>query len=210
MMTANKKILIILDPAHGIEVPGKRSPDGKHREYKWSRVRCEQIAILLRAHGYTVVYTNETDQEIGLSKRKSIANDYARQYPNLVPLLISPHNNAAGSGSEWMKASGIEVFTSVGRTTSDIFADYMLKELKAWFPNAIHRYYKDEYLERDKESNFTVLMGNYSAMLIEFLFQDNKDDVAMLEDQTVNKRFEDCVVSAIEDCNEYVLSKLNK
>ena len=24
---------IILDPAHGIDVAGKRSPDGKHREY---------------------------------------------------------------------------------------------------------------------------------------------------------------------------------
>lgn len=205
-----KKLLIILDPAHGEETPGKRSPDGRHREYKWSRERCQQIAILLRAHGYTVVFTNETDKEIGLSKRKAVANDYAKQYPNLVSFLISPHNNAAGNGSDWMKASGIEVFTTIGRTTSDIFADYMLKQFKAWFPSAIHRYYKDEYLERDKETNFTVLMGNYSAMLIEFLFQDNKDDVAMLEDQTVNKRFEDCVVDAVQDCNNYVSLKMNK
>lgn len=205
-----KKLLIILDPAHGEDTPGKRSPDGRHREYKWSRERCKEIAIILRSMGYIVVYTNEKEDEIGLSKRKEVANAYAKQYPELVSLLISPHNNAAGNGSAWMKASGIEVFTSVGRTTSDIFADYMLKQLKDWFPSAIHRYYKDEYLERDKESNFTVLMGNYSAMLIEFLFQDNKEDVAMLEDQTVNKRFEDCVVSAIEDCNGYVLSKMNK
>lgn len=205
-----KKLLIILDPAHGSDVAGKRSPDGRHREYRWSRERCTAIATILRSMGYTVVFTNETDLEIGLSKRKAIANEYAKEHPELVSLLISPHNNAAGSGSEWLKATGIEVFTSVGRTTSDIFADYMLQQLRQWFPAAIHRYYKDEYLERDKESNFTVLMGNYSAMLIEFLFQDNHDDVAMLEDQTVNKRFEDCVVSAIEDCNNYVLSKMDK
>lgn len=205
----NKKLLIILDPAHGIDVPGKRSPDGRHREYKWSRERCEQIAILLRAHNYTVVFTNESDIEIGLSKRKSVANEYAKQYPDLVSLLISPHNNAAGNGAEWLKASGIEVFTSIGRTTSDIFADYMLTQLKKWFPDAKHRYYKDEYLERDKEANFTVLMGNYSAMLIEFLFQDNKEDVALLEDPIINKRFEDCVVDAVEDCNNYVSLKMN-
>lgn len=28
-----KKLTIILDPAHGIDIAGKRSPDGKHREY---------------------------------------------------------------------------------------------------------------------------------------------------------------------------------
>jgi hypothetical protein len=28
------KNIIILDAAHGIEVAGKRSPDGKFREYK--------------------------------------------------------------------------------------------------------------------------------------------------------------------------------
>jgi len=29
-----KNIKIVLDAAHGEEVPGKRSPDGKFREYK--------------------------------------------------------------------------------------------------------------------------------------------------------------------------------
>lgn len=205
-----KKLLIILDPAHGEDVAGKRSPDGRHREYKWSRERCKQIEILLKALGYTVVRSNTTDKEIGLSKRVQITNALAKQYPDLIPLLISLHNNAAGDGTKWMQASGIEVFTSIGRTTSDIFADFVLKQLKEWFPEAKHRYYKDEYLERDKESNFTVLMGNYQAMLVEFLFQDNKDDVAMLEDQTVNKRFEDAIVSGIEYCNEYVTHKSTK
>lgn len=202
-----KNLLIILDPAHGEETLGKRSPDGRHREYKWSRERISQIRIVLESMGYTVVLTNDTNREIGLSKRKSTAESYAKKYPDLIPLLISFHNNAAGDGSEWKNASGIEVFTSVGRTTSDIFADYVLQQLKLWFPKASHRYNKDEYMERDKETNFTVLMGNYSAMLIEFLFQDNKDDVVMLESPTVNKRFEDSIVSAIEDCNNYVLSK---
>jgi N-acetylmuramoyl-L-alanine amidase len=27
------KPIILLDPAHGEETPGKRSPDGNHREY---------------------------------------------------------------------------------------------------------------------------------------------------------------------------------
>ena len=32
-----------------------------------------------------------------------------------------------------------------------------------------------QYLQKDKEANFTVLMGaDYMAVLIEWLFQDNK------------------------------------
>ena len=38
-MIMKKNITIILDPAHGEDVPGKRSPDGVHREYRWSRDR---------------------------------------------------------------------------------------------------------------------------------------------------------------------------
>ena len=34
-MIMKKNITIILDPAHGEDVPGKRSPDGVHREYRW-------------------------------------------------------------------------------------------------------------------------------------------------------------------------------
>ena len=30
----SKKFTIILDPAHGVETPGKRSPDEKVREFK--------------------------------------------------------------------------------------------------------------------------------------------------------------------------------
>lgn len=205
-----KKLLIILDPAHGEETPGKRSPDGTHREYLWSRERCKQIEVLLKAHGYTVVWTNTGETEIGLSKRKEVANSLAKQYSNKVPLLMSLHNNGAGDGRQWMHASGIEVFTSVGRTNSDIFANYILKSLKDWFPESKHRYPKDEYLERDKETNFTVLMGNYSAMLVEFLFQDNKEDVAMLQDPVINKRFEDSIVSGIEACENYILNKISK
>ena len=31
-----RKLIVILDPAHGSDVKGKRSPDGTHLEYLWS------------------------------------------------------------------------------------------------------------------------------------------------------------------------------
>ena len=63
-----KKLIIILDPAHGSDVAGKRSPDGLHREYKWSREICADLKILFEALGYEVHYTNYLDTACYLAK----------------------------------------------------------------------------------------------------------------------------------------------
>ena len=67
-----KKLIIILDPAHGSDVAGKRSPDGLHIEYKWSREICADLKVIFEALGYEVYYTNYLDNEIGLSERESV------------------------------------------------------------------------------------------------------------------------------------------
>ena len=38
-----RKLIVILDPAHGSDVKGKRSPDGTHLEYIWSREICKKL-----------------------------------------------------------------------------------------------------------------------------------------------------------------------
>ncbi|MDA3856304.1 MAG: N-acetylmuramoyl-L-alanine amidase [Candidatus Woesearchaeota archaeon] len=93
-MTKLETLNIILDPAHGEETPGKRSPDGNHREYLWSRQRCVRIKKKLEILGYNVYITNETPNEIGITNRKNIANKLASGNT----LLISLHNNAFGEG----------------------------------------------------------------------------------------------------------------
>jgi N-acetylmuramoyl-L-alanine amidase len=204
-----KNLLIILDPAHGEEVEGKRSPDGCHREYKWSRERLKEIEHLLQAHGYTVAWTNETDREIGLSNRKHVANLLSQKDKSLVPLLVSLHNDASGNGNEWRQARGVSIWTSKGRTTSDIFADFFIQRICEWLP-VNRRIYSPAYLERDFENNFTVLMGDYTALLIECCFQDNKEDVALLESPRFCKQVEDWIVDSIEECNEYIIQKTAK
>lgn len=209
-MTTSKKLLIILDPAHGEETPGKRSPDGRHREYKWSRERLKVIEHLLLAHGYTVVWTSELETELGLTKRKNVANAYSKRHPDLIPLLVSLHNDASGVTPEWRQARGASVWTSKGRTTSDIFADFFIQRMTEWMPNINRRIYSPAYLDRDFENDFTVLMGDYSALLIECGFQDNKEDVALLESPRFCKQVEDWIVDSIEDCNNYVIEKMTK
>lgn len=199
-----KELLIILDPAHGEETPGKRSPDGRHREYIWSRMRLKSIGKTLQELGYKVLWTNETDSEIGLTNRKNKASQLAKENANLVPFLISLHNDASGATDEWRMASGVSVWTSKGKTTSDIFADVFINKIPEWLPTAKQRIYSPAYMDRDFENNFTVLMGDYFAILIECLFQDNKEDVEKLENPVFQKSVEVWIVNSIEECNKYI------
>ena len=106
-----------------------------------------------------------------------------------------------------MSAHGVEVYTTPGVTDSDVCSDIILRQFKKDFPEFKMRFYKDSYLERDKEASFTVLMGSgYMGVLIEWLFQDNKDDVIFLADLKINRKFENSLVESIEQINEHFKS----
>lgn len=196
----SETINIILDPAHGEETPGKRSPDGNHREYLWSRQRCLRIKKKLELLGYNVFLTNETPREIGITNRKNIANEISNKNSG-VTLLISIHNDAFGEG--WTNITGYSVYTSKGQTKSDDFAELLMKEFKKTFPELKDRpEYSDGDL--DREENFTILMGNYYAVLIEWLFQNNKKDMEIINDPNYIIRFENCIIKSIEKWSQNI------
>lgn len=91
-----KKITIILDAAHGEETTGKRSPDGRFREYRWSREIISKLKHKLQSLGYEVFESNSTNKEIGLDKRVQNTNKIARSNK----IFISIHSDAAGNGSD--------------------------------------------------------------------------------------------------------------
>lgn len=182
-----RKLVVIIDPAHGIDVKGKQSPDGSHKEYQWSRKVCNLLSNSLKNNNFRVEYTNTLETEIGLSKRKEIANNI-KSSPDEVKFLISLHNNAAGDGTSWKNARGFEIYTSKGQTRSDKFADVIMKNLKSDFPSSNGYKVRTDTTDGDldKEASFTVLLGNYSAVLIEWLFQDNEEDLKLLNSNDVN------------------------
>lgn len=182
-----RKLVVIIDVAHGQEVKGKSSPDGLHKEYKWSREVSAILAETLKKHNFRIEYTNTSDNEIGLSRRKEIANNIKISSEE-VKFLISLHNNAAGADGNWHTARGFEIFTSPGKTRSDLFAEVIMKNLRSDFPTSQGYKHRVDMSDgdMDKEANFTVLLGNYSAVLLEWLFQDNKEDIALLNSKDVN------------------------
>ena len=49
-----RKLIVILDPAHGSDVKGKRSPDGNHLEYIWRREICKKLKDRLILNDFRV------------------------------------------------------------------------------------------------------------------------------------------------------------
>ena len=188
---------ILIDNGHGVETPGKRSPDGRFREYKWAREVARMVCDLLQAEGYDAQLLVPEDADISLNERCRRANKYDKRSA----LLVSIHNNAAGNGDKWRTARGWAVYTTRGITAADSLAERLhARALQAFKKPLSVRTYSNAQYGHDFEADFYILLHSYCpAVLIEHFFMDNKDDVAYL---LTNRSKVDCaevIVAGIKD-----------
>lgn len=176
-----KDCIVILDPGHGEDVAGKRSPDGKLREYKWARDTMAMLVDKFKAIGVQTYDTTQgSEYEPGLSVRTIRANTIAKTYKTKTCVFVSIHCNAAGHGKEWMNARGWCCFTTRGKTKSDKLADCIYAEAEKTFEGMkIRKDMSDG--DADHEANFYVIKHTtMPAVLVENFFQDNKEDFEFL------------------------------
>lgn len=173
-------MMYLLDAGHGIDTPGKRSPDGSFREYLWNRDIAERLYELLLGSGRDVSYVVTETNDISLSTRVRRVNDVCRRNGKENVVLVSIHSNAAGNGSEWMNARGWSCYTSKGRTESDRIADFLYSAFEAEFPERKMRYDMSDG-DKDWEADFYVCAHtSCPAVLLENFFYDNKEECAWL------------------------------
>ena len=180
-------ITTILGTAHQKSILGKGSPDGKFKEYKYSREVCKAVSDILKDMGYPVFIDIEAD-DLGLPQAKELAtrckivNDLVKQHKDCI--YVSIHVNAAASDGQWHNGTGWEVYTSVGKTKSDELATCLYNAAKF---NASDKKMRTDFSDgdADKEAHLYVLKNtNCPAVLTENFFQDNKKDVDyMLSDE---------------------------
>lgn len=172
-------MLVLLDNGHGVDTKGKRSPDGRLKEYKYTREIVQRIHCELGKKGINSIILVPEEKDISLTERCNRANKYYEDNDKSV-ILISIHCNAAGNGDKWMTARGWEAWTSVGETKSDELAEYLYDAAKIYLPGMKLRTDTSDG-DRDKEKNFTILYKTKCpTVLTENLFQDNKDDVEFM------------------------------
>jgi N-acetylmuramoyl-L-alanine amidase len=191
-------LAIIIDVAHGSNVIGKQSPDGSFKEYIWSRKVGKMLGLLLQNIGFRVYFDVDEETEPGLSHRVHRINNI----PEDNKFMISLHSNASGSQPRFRPAYGCEIWAHPGAVKSDIYGDIIAQGLIKDFPELteIKHYFRkgsdDEHFV--KHAKFTVLTCKCTAVLIEWCFYDNLNDLQRLKDDDMNMRYVQSLAQSIK------------
>ena len=166
---------ILIDNGHGHNTPGKRSPDGKFREYAYNREIAKRIVADLIDRGDDAELIVPEDNDISLEERVRRVNALCSAHGKSNVILVSVHVNAAGNGSKWTNATGWSVYTCKGQTASDKLAECLCEAAIKNFPGKrIRTDYSDG--DSDWEANFYILRHTMCpAVLTENFFMDGLD-----------------------------------
>lgn len=201
---------ILIDPGHGNNTPGKRSPDGRFLEYRFNREIASRLNVQLLQLGYDSRIIVPEQEDISLAERCRRVNAVCKALGKDNVILISIHANASGNGSQWMKAQGWSAYTSKGHTKADILAECLYDAAAANLPGKRIRTDSSDG-DRDWEENFYILRHTTCpAVLTENFFYDSKDDLAFLESEEGKQAVVQLHVDGIHRYRTYLGSKLIK
>ena len=108
---------VCLDPGHGVESPGKCSPDKSYYEHEFALDMGRRIQAHLERCGVRVVLTRTGEHcPTGKADTNDLLKRVAISDAAGADLFVSLHSNA--SGNEWSNASGLMIYTSAGPETA--------------------------------------------------------------------------------------------
>ena len=169
--------IVAIGGGHGINTPGKQSPDG-YKENNFNYFTKEYLEIELKRQGFKVIDVSPTRDDTELSDRVKTAND------SNADIFISIHFNAMGS--KWQNwAEGIETYYHIGSTKGKKLADlvhrYLMKGTKM----------NDMGVKSDgvlyKNGLYVLRYTKMPAILIEAGFMDNKKDRLLMESDSYRR-----------------------
>ena len=171
-------MIILIDPGHGQDTAGKRSPDGRLREYKYAREIAAEVVKRLKAQGYNAQQLVTEENDISLGTRCKRANDVCNHFGKTNVLVVSIHLDAAGMGASWFDARGFSARVSLNASArskqlaSYLFDSAQAQGLKTRFPKPGQKWWPQNLaICRDTDC---------AAVLTESGFMDNKQDVEFL------------------------------
>ena len=190
-------MLILIDNGHGLDTPGKRSPNGKFLEYAYNREIATRIVSDLKDRGYNAQLLVPETEDIPLSERVRRINTHCNTLGKSNVIVISIHVNAAGNGSQWLNATGWSCYTCKGQTTSDRIAECLYEAATKNFPGKRIRTDKSDG-DPDWEESFYILRKTLCpAVLIENFFMDNHSDLEYLQSRAGKQAIVDTHVEGI-------------
>lgn len=169
-------LLVMVDNGHGRETPGKCSPDGRIKEWEWTRRAGKAIVKRLLAKGVdaTLLVTEERDVPLRERCRRARTSGSGRN-----AVLLSIHVNAAGDGGAWHNARGFCAFVAPGASRQSVRMASLLTSLAGERGLSGNRCVPPDGCWR---GNFAILRDTpMPAVLTENLFMDNREDAVFLD-----------------------------
>lgn len=168
---------VLIDNGHGINTPGKCSPDKRLMEWAYTREIADRVAAGLCSAGIDAERLVMEETDIPLSERCRRANNIYRNTGKQA-ILISIHCNAAGNGADWMNARGWSVFVSNNASSNSKKLADSLAQVAKCIP--VHIRKQTPSLMYWCQNLAICRDTNCPAVLTENFFQDNKEDVEFL------------------------------
>ncbi len=170
-------MIILIDNGHGEETPGKSSPDGRLKEYAYTREIADRVIQELSTQGIDARRLVPEGTDISLKDRCKRANAVYKESGRQA-ILVSIHCNASGKDNQWKTPYGWSVFISKNASAKS-------KQLATCLAEAAK---EQEVFVRQPSPKQTYWMEslaicrdtNCPAVLTENFFQDNKEDVEFL------------------------------
>lgn len=175
-----RTIKVLIDNGHG-DPPltgGKCSPDGRLKEYHYCREIAQRVSRELSLKGVDALLLVPEATDTSLKERVRKVNAWCNKLGGKNVVLVSIHNNAAGSDGKWHEASGFSVFVSKNASTNSRKLARIFTGRATGMGLMGNRCVPDE--KYWVQSLAMTRDTNCPAVLTENLFQDNEADVAYL------------------------------
>lgn len=193
---------VLIDNGHGVNTPGKCSPDGRLREYAYAREIAERLEKALKECGVEAIRITPEEYDVSLSERCRRANKYGSKGV----LLVSIHCNAAGADGKWHDAHGWAAYVSKNASVnSKTLARCLIKAANGQGLSVREYAHQVPYWTQ----NLAICRDTKCpAVLTENLFQDNKEDVEFLLSEAGKQAIVDLHVKGImQYISEYEQAK---
>lgn len=194
---ANNVPVIIIDPGHGGFDGGAVALDGTVEKNINLKISLS-LASLLKASGYQVIMTRDTDTStesntddtIGHRKKSDLKNrlDLMGKYPDSI--FVSVHLNKFTTSA----ARGSQVFFSGNNDDSMALGEMIQKSVREKLQNENNRVIK-------KATSSTYLLHNATipAVLVECGFLSNQKELALLKDDEYQNKIAFCIFCGINN-----------
>lgn len=176
-----KKLVVILDNGHGKNTAGKCSPDGRLKEWHWTRDVIQDLHVKLLTNGIDSVMLVPEEDDLPLDKRVAREKKISKEAKNAgkETLLLSVHINASDKDGKWKTPNGWTGWVAKKNASADSkkIAQLLYAEAEKLGLQGDRCVPSTKYWSKD----YTILCKtSCPAVLTENMFQDNKEDVEYL------------------------------